>query len=507
MRSRVGPSRSTGAGVWVLVATIVGSSMVFIDGTVVNVALPALQAGLNATVTDVQWVVESYALFLAALLLVGGSLGDLYGRRKIFTVGTVLFAAASCWCGLATSVGELIVARGVQGVGGALLVPGSLALISSSFCEEERGRAIGTWSGFTAMTTAFGPVLGGWLIQHLSWRWAFFINLPLAVVVVLITLARVPESRDEKMKPRLDWWGALLVTIGLCGVTFALIEAGSGGRRVLIAGVVGVAALVGFFMVESRLDNPMLPLGLFRSKTFSGANLLTLLLYGALNGVFFFLPLDLIQVQHYSPTEAGAALLPCILLIFLLSRWSGGLIVRLGAKVPLIIGPMIAAVAFALLTRASGVGSYWTGVFPAVVVLGIGMAVSVAPLTTAVMNSVGRDRTGVASGVNNAVSRVGGLMAIAVLGFIFGSVFDRHLNRGLDELSLPVAERRQVDAERAKRAGAQTDDARVRRLLDGSFVAGYDVVLWVAAGLSAASALSAALLIEGKSGTRQRSSS
>ncbi len=226
-------------------------------------------------------------------------------------------------------MGQLIVARGVQGVGGALLVPGSLALISSSFCEEERGRAIGTWSGFTAMTTAFGPVLGGWLIQHLSWRWAFFINLPLAVVVVLVTLARVPESRDEKMKPRLDWWGALLVTVGLCGVTFALIEAGSGGRRVLIAGVVGVAALVGFFVVESRLDNPMLPLGLFRSKTFSGANLLTLLLYGALSGVFFFLPLDLIQVQRYSPTEAGAALLPCILLIFLLSRWSGGLIVRL----------------------------------------------------------------------------------------------------------------------------------------------------------------------------------
>jgi EmrB/QacA subfamily drug resistance transporter len=348
------------------------------------------------------------------------------------------------------------------------------------------------------MTTAFGPVLGGWLIQHLSWRWVFFINLPLAVVVVLVTLARVPESRDAKMKPRLDWWGALLVTVGLCGVTFALIEAGSGGRRVLIAGVVGVVALVGFFVVESRLDNPMLPLGLFRSKTFSGANLLTLLLYGALSGVFFFLPLDLIQVQHYSPTQAGAALLPFILLIFLLSRWSGGLIVRYGAKLPLMVGPMIAAVGFALFTRASGVGSYWSGVFPAVVVLGFGMAVSVAPLTTAVMNSVDQDRTGVASGVNNAVSRVGGLMAIAVLGFVFGSVFDRHLNRGLDELSLPVAERRQVEAERAKRAAAETDDARVRRLLDGSFVASYDVVLWVAAGLSVVSALSAAVLIEGK---------
>ncbi len=472
--------------------------MVFIDGTVVNVALPALQAGLNATVTDVQWVVESYALFLAALLLVGGSLGDLYGRRRIFTVGTVVFAAASCWCGLATSVGQLIVARGVQGVGGALLVPGSLALISSSFSEEERGRAIGTWSGATAMTTAFGPVLGGWLIQHLSWRWAFFINLPIAVVVVLVTVLKVPESRDEAMGSRLDWWGALLATVSLCGMTFALIEADNGGPRVLIAGVVGVAALVGFFVVESRVHDPMLPLGLFRSRTFSGANLLTLLLYGAIGGVMFFLPLDLIQVQHYSPTEAGAALLPTILLIFLLSRWSGGLIVRYGARLPLIVGPMIAAVAFALLTRAGEAGSYWSRVFPAVVVLGVGMAVSVAPLTTAVMNSVDQNRTGVASGVNNAVSRVGGLMAIAVLGFVFAAVFDRHLNRGLDALALPAAERRQVDAERAKRAAAQTDDARVRRLLDASFVAGYDVVLWVAAGLSVASALSAAVLIEGK---------
>ena len=478
-----------------LVATIVGSSMVFIDGTVVNVALPALQAGLNATVTDVQWVVESYALFLAALLLVGGSLGDLYGRRRIFTIGTVLFAGASCWCGLAATVGQLIVARGVQGVGGALLVPGSLALISSSFCEEERGRAIGTWSGFTAMTTAFGPVLGGWLIQHLSWRWAFFINVPLAAVVVLVTVLKVPESRAEGVKRRLDWWGALLATIGLCGVTFALIEGGSGGVRVWIAGVAGMSALLGFLAVEMRSAAPMLPLELFRSMTFSGANLLTLLLYAAIGGVLFFLPMDLIQVQHYSPTEAGAALLPTILLIFLLSRWSGGLIVRYGAKLPLMVGPMIAAVGFALFTRAGGVGSYWSGVFPAVVVLGIGMAVSVAPLTTTVMNSVDRGRTGVASGVNNAVSRVGGLLAIAVMGFVFSVVFDRRLDRGLDGLSLPAAERRQVEAQREKRAAAQTDDVRVRRLLDESFVGAYDVVLWVAVGLSVGSAFSAAALI------------
>jgi EmrB/QacA subfamily drug resistance transporter len=498
IRGAKDPMRSTGAGTWVLVATILGSSMVFIDGTVVNVALPALQVGLNATVTDVQWVVESYALFLAALLLVGGSLGDLYGRRKVFTVGTVLFAGASCWCGLAGTVGQLIVARGVQGIGGALLVPGSLALISSSFCEEERGQAIGTWSGFTAMTASFGPVLGGWLIQHLSWRWAFFINLPLAAVVVLVTVARVPESKAEGVEQRLDWWGAVLATIGLCGVTFALIEAGGNALRAWVAAGVGVAALMGFFVVERRSAAPMLPLELFRSRTFSGANLLTLLLYAAISSVMFFLPLDLIEVQHYSPTEAGAALLPTILLIFLLSRWSGGLIVRYGAKLPLMVGPMIAAVGFALFTRAGGMGSYWSEVFPAVVVLGIGMAVSVAPLTTAVMNSVDQGRTGVASGVNNAVSRVGGLLAIAVMGFVFSVAFDRKLDRGLDALSLPVAERQQVESQREKRAAAETSDFRVRRLLDESFVASYDVVLWLALGLSVASALSAAWLIEAR---------
>src|SRR5215469_14799597 len=275
-------ARATRGGAWVLAATILGSGMVFIDGTAVNVALAALQTGLNATVTDVQWVVEAYALFLSALLLVGGALGDLYGRRKVFLVGVVLFAAASAACGFAPNIRTLIVARGFQGVGGALLVPGSLALISSSFAVETRGHAIGTWSGFTAITTALGPVLGGWLIEHLSWRWVFFINLPLAVAVVLISLACVPESRDEKMVQRMDVWGAVLATVGLCGITFALIEAGRGGARALIAGGIGVAALAGFFVVEMRSDAPMLPLSLFRSRSFSGANLMTLFLYGAL---------------------------------------------------------------------------------------------------------------------------------------------------------------------------------------------------------------------------------
>jgi EmrB/QacA subfamily drug resistance transporter len=498
MRSVATAPEKTRGGVWVLAATILGSSMVFIDGTVVNVALPALQTALNATGTDVQWVVEAYALFLAALLLVGGSLGDLYGRRRVFLVGVVLFAGASAGCGFAPGIRMLIVARGLQGVGGALLVPGSLALISSSFCAEERGRAIGTWSGFTAMTTALGPVLGGWLIEHLSWRWVFFINVPLAVLVVVISLARVPESRDEAMVQRLDWWGAALATVGLCGITFGLIEAGRGGWRALPAGGVGVVALGCFFVLESRSRAPMLPLDLFRSRAFRGANLMTLFLYGALGGVLFFLPLDLIQVQHYTATKAGAALLPLILLVFLLSRWSGGLIVRYGARLPLIVGPLIAGVGFGLFTRGAAGGPYWSTVFPPVIVLGLGLAVSVAPLTTTVMSSIDQSRAGVASGINNAVSRVAGLLAIAVMGLVFAAAFNGRLERGLDALGLAGVERQAVEAQRGRLAAATSGDVQVQRLIRGSFVGAYRVVLWIAAGLSVASALSAAALIEAR---------
>lgn len=495
MRSAEAPG-TTRAGLWVLAATVLGSSMVFIDGTVVNVALPALQTALKATVTDVQWVVEAYALFLAALLLVGGSLGDLYGRRKVFLVGVVLFAGASAWCGFAPSIRVLIVARGVQGVGGALLVPGSLALISSSFCVEERGRAIGTWSGFTTIMTGVGPVLGGWLIEHLSWRWAFFINLPVALLVVVISLAKVPESRDEKMVPKLDVWGAALATAGLCGITFALIEARRGTERALFAGVVGVVALAGFFILESRSKAPMLPLDLFRSRTFRGANLMTLFLYASLGGVLFFLPLDLIQVRHYSAAEAGGALAPLILLVFLLSRWSGGLIVRYGARLPLIVGPLIAGVGFGLLTRGGLGESYWSTVFPAVIVLGLGLAVSVAPLTTAVMDSIDQSRAGVASGINNAISRLAGLLAIAVFGLVFSASFNRRMEQGLDELKVSGPERQSIDAQRERLAAATSDDARVQRLIRDSFVDAYGVVLWIAVGLSVSSALSAAVLME-----------
>src|SRR5881398_1858103 len=329
----------------VLAATILGSSMAFIDGTVVNVALPALQNALNATVIDVQWVIEAYSLLLSALLLVGGSLGDRYGRRRVFLIGIVLFAFASAACGFAANIHQLIAARALQGLGAALLVPGSLAIISSSFSEDQRGRAIGTWSGFSAITTAIGPVIGGWLIEHLSWRAVFFINIPLALLVILISLWRVPESSDKE-NAGLDWWGAILGALGLGALVYGLIESSRLGftDRSVGAALIAAAILLALFLIlEARVPNPMLPLTLFRSRTFTGANLLTFLLYGALGGTLFFLPLNLIQVQGYSATAAGAALLPFILIISSLSRWSGGLIAKYGPKLPLIVGPLIAA--------------------------------------------------------------------------------------------------------------------------------------------------------------------
>jgi EmrB/QacA subfamily drug resistance transporter len=491
---------------WVLAATILGSSMAFIDGTVVNVALPTLQTSLNASLADVQWVIEAYALLLSAFLLVGGSLGDHYGRRRFFVVGVALFAAASAWCGCAGTIGQLIVARAVQGFGAALLVPGSLAIISSAFPEEERGRAIGTWSGFSAITAAIGPVLGGWLIDHVSWRAVFFINIPLALIVIAIALRHVPESIGSR-KGSLDFGGAFLTAIGLGALVFALIES----SRLTFAHPAVIASLViaavcggGFVLLESRLRAPMLPLDLFRSRTFTGANLLTLFLYGALGGTLFFFPLNLIQVQRYPPTQAGAALLPLILTIFLLSRWSGGLVHRYGARIPLVVGPMIAAGGFALFMVPGLGGSYWRTFFPAVLVLGIGMAISVAPLTTTVMNSIGQERAGIASGVNNAVSRVAGLLAIALFGIVMLQSFNRALDAKLSELNVSPAEQKSLVKERGKLAAADISRAppeirpAVEAAVAESFVHAFRRLMFIGACCAAASAITAWLLIEAR---------
>jgi EmrB/QacA subfamily drug resistance transporter len=491
--------------------------MAFIDGTAVNVALPALQADLGASVSGVQWVVESYALFLAALLLVGGSLGDRFGRRRVFDLGVVLFSLASAACGLAPGIGALIAARAAQGIGAALLVPGSLALLAASFEGERRGRAIGTWSGFTAITAALGPVLGGWLADQASWRWVFFLNLPLAAAVLAISFRWVPESRDPEAPERLDLAGALSATLGLGGLTFGLIEAGRLGwsePRVVAALALGVAALAGFLLVEARSRAAMMPLGLFRSRTFAGANLLTLFLYAGLSGALFFLPFNLIQVQGYSATAAGAAFLPFILLMFLLSRWAGGLVGRYGARLPLIVGPAVAAAGFALLALPGIGGRYWTGFFPAILVLGLGMSVAVAPLTTTVMGAVEPRHAGLASGINNAVSRVAGLLAIAVMGLIVLGVFNPALDRRLSGLGLPPAAQRALDRERphlaAARPPAGLDGRRragVERAIDEAFLAGFRVAMLTAAGLALLSSVAAGLLIEPASGPSESPSS
>jgi EmrB/QacA subfamily drug resistance transporter len=493
------------AAPWILAATILASSMAFIDGTVVNVALPALQRDLHADLVDVQWVIEAYALFLAALLLVGGAAGDRLGRRRVFLLGVAMFALASMGCGFAGSVRELVIARALQGIGGALLVPGSLAIISASFTEHDRGKAIGTWSGATAITAALGPVLGGWLIDHTSWRAIFFINLPLAVAVIVIALRRVPESRNTETRGRIDGWGSLLVTVGLGGVVYALIESSNtvwSRPDVLASLVLGVLALAGFIAVEIHQPSPMMPTQLFRSRTFSGANLLTVLLYSALGGSLFFVPLNLIQVQGYSATAAGAALLPLILLLAVLSRWSGGLIDRYGAKAPLVIGPAVAAGGFALLAIPSIGGSYWTTFFPATVVLGLGMSITVAPLTTAVMNSVGAGFAGAASGINNAASRVAALLAIALFGLIMAAIFNRSLNDQLERADLPRAVTQTVEQQRSKLAAIELpesidahDIATARHAIASAFVAGFRWIMLVSAALALSSAAMAWALI------------
>src|SRR5882724_7690672 len=494
---------SKSRGRWTLAATILASSMAFIDGTVVNVALPALQTSLNATAVDMQWIIESYSLLLSALLLIGGSLGDHYGRRRVFVAGVTLFAFASAWCGLAPDIGQLIAARAAQGIGAALLVPGSLAIISSSFSENERGRAIGTWSGLSAITAAIGPIIGGWLIEHVSWRAVFFINIPIALLIIFISLWRVPESSDKE-SVGLDWWGAIVGALGLGALVYGLIESSRLGFDRSVIGVLVAAGglMIAFLFVEARVPQPMLPLALFRSRTFSGANLLTFVLYAALGGTLFFLPLNLIQVQHYSATAAGAALLPFILIISFLSRWSGGLVARYGPKLPLVVGPLIAAFGYALFMMPGVHGSYWTTFFPPMVLLGLGMAVSVAPLTTTVMSSVAKNPAGIASGINNAVARTAVLIAIAVLGILMLHVFRSGLDQRLSNWKLPESAARSLQTQSIKLAAIAVPEDQdpgtrqvIRRAIDESFVSGFRIVMTIGAALAIASAGTALALI------------
>ena len=486
---------------WVLAATILGSSMAFIDGTVVNVALPVLQTDLHATVIDVQWVIESYGLFLSALILVGGALGDSLGRRAMFLLGVAGFAAASAGCGFSSTIKGLIICRSVQGIAAAFLVPGSLAIISSSFDEKFRGKAIGTWAGFTSITSAFGPVLGGWLIEHASWHWIFFINIPLAVVVIVISLQHVPESRNPQARS-IDWKGASIATLGLAALIYGILESavlGWSHPRVIGTLMFGVVSLILFLHVEKTVAHPMVPLKLFQSSSFSGANLLTLFLYAAF-GIFFFLfPLNLIQIQKYSTTATGAAGLPMILLMFLLSPWSGGLVTRYGPRTPLIVGPLIVALGYLLFILPGPHADYWKSFFPAFIILGLGMSVSVAPLTTVVMDSVDEEHAGVASGVNNAVARVAGVLAVAILGIVMVAAFAHSLQRSLGALKLnpEIARQLESNVDKLGSLGPPPDSdpqtaTTTRAVVEHAFVFGFRMIMLFCAALAIAGSVVAA---------------
>jgi EmrB/QacA subfamily drug resistance transporter len=420
-------------GRWVVAATVLGSAMASIDATVVGIALPAIGRDFDTGLAALQWVVTAYTLTLAGLLLVGGALGDRYGRRRIFLIGVIWFAVASLLCGIAPSAGILIAARALQGVGAALLTPGSLAIIEASFIPGDRGKAIGAWSGLSGVATAIGPFLGGWLVEAASWRLIFAINLPLAVVVFVVAWRHVPESRDPGATGRVDLVGAALVTIGLVGLTYGLIEGAGRGWTdpiVLTALIGGVLLLVAFVAWEGRAREPLLPLSLFKSTQFSATNVVTFVVYGALGGALFLLPIQLQQVSGYTALQAGVSLLPITALMLALSARSGALAARIGPRLQMSVGPVLVGAGLALFTRIDENGSYLTQVLPAVTVLGLGLATTVAPLTATALATAPARHAGMASAVNNDVARAAGLIAVAVLPALAGITGTAYLDPG-----------------------------------------------------------------------------
>ncbi|WP_369189270.1 MFS transporter [Streptomyces sp. R08] len=408
-------------GKWILLTTVLGSSMAMVDSTVVNVALPRIGRDLDADLAALQWTVNAYMLTLAGLILLGGSLGDRYGRRKIFVLGVVWFAAASLLCGLAPNVGVLVAARALQGIGGALLTPGSLALIQASFHPDDRAKAVGLWSGFGGIGAAVGPFLGGWLVDGPGWRWVFLINVPMALICAPIAVRHVPESADGRKHGRFDVLGAALGAVALALVTYALIEAGDGSLVVVVlTAVAGVAAGVAFVYVEKRSPDPMMPPDIFGSRQFTAVNLVTLCVYAAFGGFFFLTALQLQVVAGYSALQAGTALLPTTVLMLLFSARSGELAQRIGPRIPLTVGPLLCATAMLMMLRVGQDASYLADVVPALLVMGTGMVTLVAPLTATVLASVDTARAGLASGINNAAARAAGLIAIAALPLLAG---------------------------------------------------------------------------------------
>jgi EmrB/QacA subfamily drug resistance transporter len=496
---------------WVLTATIIASSMAFIDMSIVNVALPVLQRGLDASFAEAQWVVEAYTLFLSALILTGGAIGDLYGRRRIFGIGILVFALASAACGLAPDPLTLIIARAAQGFGAALMTPGSLAILSASFPKERQGQAIGLWSAATGIGVAIAPALGGWLIDILSWRWVFLINLPPAAIALFITFTKVPESRSLRQRP-LDFPGMILATFGLGCLTYGLIDIGQTSFAnpiavtILIAGMVG---LVLFLVVESRSTMPMISLAVFRLPGFAGVQAFTFLLWAALSGALFFVPFRLMQVQGFEPLQAGFALLPFVIVVSLLSRWAGKLSDRLGPRLPLMVGACLAGIGFLLLALPDSNSSYLAGFLPGLAAIGLGMGTCIAPVTVAALNAAGPDHVGIASAINNMAARTGGLIAIACFGLILAASFNLLLAPALLALDLPPAALHALDLERSKLAAAQIPSGlsaaqhdAVLQAIKVAFVGGYRWVMATASLMAFASAGFAAMSLKTRSGSR-----
>lgn len=493
---------------WALAATIIGSGMAFINGSVVNIALPAIQSSLSASVADMQWVVSIYTFILGTLILTGGSAGDYFGRKRVFGSGVFIFLLSTVWCGLAPDVFQLIIARGCQAIGGAMMIPGSLAIITDLYEKEHRGKAIGTWSGFTALATAAGPLMGGILVDLFSWRYIFLISVPMAIAALIILYWKVPESKVPDYAGRPDWKGALLATLGLGLVCYSLIEASEFGiyNPVVVSTMAsGIFVFFAFIWVEKNIENPMVRLEMFRSRSFSGANLVTLFFYFSLAGVFFLLPFNLIQVQGYSATAAGAAFIPFPLLVGGLSRWSGGMIVRFGARPLLVAGPLITSIGFLLLGIYGTGSSYWSCFFPGISLMGLGVAVSFAPLNTTVMSTVDRKDAGAASGVNKAVARLSGMLSVALLGALAISMFGNELLAMMQQSNIPEAIQQQMMNEKANLATAAIPEgvspglkAVLKKNIQQSFLSSFQTVMYISSGLVLAGAICAAFMIDYK---------
>ncbi len=497
------------AGRWVLTAAILASTMDFVTQSALNVALPSVQASLGASGVELLWIVNSYGLLLAALILVGGSLGDRLGRRRVFAAGIALYAAASLACGLSPSSGFLIAARALQGLSGALMVPGSLALITAHFAPQRRGAAFGAWAAVTTIALVGGPLVGGLLAETGLWRLIFLLTLPLAAAALAVLRLRVGESRDETANGPIDWGGTALVTVGLAGLAYGFTSAPrSGFSDPWVAGSLacGAAALAGFIVLELRSSHPMVPPRLFRSPTFSGTNLLTFFLYGGLYGYTVFFSLNLIQGQGYRESLAGLASLPFIVVLAAISRWSGKLVDRVGPRLPLAAGPAIVAVSFALhaaIGLTSGPSQYWTTFFPVVTLAGLGMGITVAPLTAAVMGSVADRYAGTASGINNATSRIGGVLAIAILGAVALFAFEGSVQERAAALGLPQGALEDLRLQTARLGRAEVPPAvsppmrdEVALLLRRSFVDTCRLMMLLCAALAAAGAVLSGLLVE-----------